>query len=242
LKEEISRLISLQEIDLELAGFDRLIEQQRQVLSQREQAIAEKEEAIAERQAKIESLTQQQRTVKLEGEDAGSRIKDRQNKMMQVQTSREHQALLKEIEENKKLLKDSEEQQLQCEEQIIQINDEIEEMKNLCTGERELLSQDNDKVAKEIKRIENQKKSVIQQRETLAKELPGNQLKRYNKLLNKRNGLAVVATIEGVCQGCFMTIPPQQFNEVRKGDKLNLCPTCQRILFFKEPEAEEVEQ
>ena len=29
-----------------------------------------------------------------------------------------------------------------------------------------------------------------------------------------------------------MTIPPQQDNEVRKGGKMNFCPTCQRILYF----------
>ena len=38
--------------------------------------------------------------------------------------------------------------------------------------------------------------------------------------------------------GCHMTLPPQQVNEVLKGDKLNLCPTCQRILYYEAPEEE----
>ena len=45
-----------------------------------------------------------------------------------------------------------------------------------------------------------------------------------------------------VCQGCHMTLPPQQVNEVRRADKLNLCPTCQRILYIKEQEDESVGQ
>jgi len=55
-------------------------------------------------------------------------------------------------------------------------------------------------------------------------------------LLTKRDGLAVVPINDSVCQGCYMALPPQQVNEVRKADKLNLCPTCQRILYYKEPE------
>jgi uncharacterized protein len=67
-------------------------------------------------------------------------------------------------------------------------------------------------------------------------------LKRYTMLLNKRDGVAVVAINENVCQGCYMGLPPQQVIEVRKADKINLCPTCQRILYFKEQEEEVVDK
>ena len=44
---------------------------------------------------------------------------------------------------------------------------------------------------------------------------------------------AIVPVINGVCQGCFMSIPPQQFNDILRGDKLLNCPTCQRILYHQ---------
>ena len=47
MKEDISVLIALQELDTELSGFDRKIEEKKQELVAREQAIAEKE-ALAE--------------------------------------------------------------------------------------------------------------------------------------------------------------------------------------------------
>ena len=48
-----------------------------------------------------------------------------------------------------------------------------------------------------------------------------------------RNGLAVVNVVQGVCQGCFMSIPPQKFNLLLKGDQIFDCPTCQRILYYR---------
>ncbi len=239
LNEEISKLIDLQEIDSEIAGFNREIQDRQQEIADREQSIADKETAIEECLARTAELEQKKRDVTAEHEDAGARIKERQNKMMQVQTSREHQALLKEIEESKKLLKETEEQMLAIMEQIEEKTREAEELKNLCQGEKELLNQELDKVKKAIRKIESRRKSVTKKRDELAAELQGAILKRYNMLLSKRDGLAVVQAIDGVCQGCFMSIPPQQFNEVRKGSKMNLCPTCQRILYFKEEETVE---
>ena len=135
MKEELQKLINLQAIDSEIAGFDYAITNHRNTVANREQSIADKQEAIAALQGRIELLNQKQRETKAEHEDAGARVKDRQNKMMQVQTSREHQALLKEIEDNKKLLKDTEERILQFIEQIEQLELEAAELENQCTGE-----------------------------------------------------------------------------------------------------------
>jgi predicted nucleic acid-binding Zn-ribbon protein len=236
LKEEIFKLIKLQAIDSEIAGFDHAIAKHQAIIAGREQAIAEKQEAIAAFRGKIELLNQKQRETKSEHDDAGARVKDRQNKMMQVQTSREHQALLKEIEDNKKLVKETEDRLLQFIEQIEQLEQEVATLENLCAGEQQLLTEETENVDKEIKRIEQAKKSVVNQREVEAAELDGPYLKRYTMLLTKRDGLAVVPINDSVCQGCYMALPPQQVNEVRKADKLNLCPTCQRILYYKEPE------
>jgi predicted nucleic acid-binding Zn-ribbon protein len=236
LKEEILKLIKLQAIDSEIAGFDNIIANQQAIIAGREQAIAEKQEAIVAFRAKIELLNQKQRETKAEHDDAGIRVKDRQNKMMQVQTSREHQALLKEIEENKKLLKETDDRVLLFLEQIEQLENEAAALENLCSGERELLAEAVETVEQEIKRIEISKKSVVSQREKEAAVLQAPYLKRYTMLLNKRDGIAVVAINDNVCQGCYMGLPPQQVIEVRKADKLNLCPTCQRILYFKEQE------
>lgn len=239
MKEEILKLIKLQEIDSEIAGFDNAIAKHRLAVTRREQAIAEKQESITHFKNKIELLNKKQSETKIEHEDAGARVKDRQNKMMQVQTSREHQALLKEIEENKRIAKETEERILQFIEQIEHLEQEVANLENLCTAEQQLLSEEAENVDQEISRLEDAKQSIIGQREVEAAALKDAYLKRYNMLLSKRDGLAVVAINDNVCQGCHMALPPQQVIEVRKAEKFNLCPTCQRILYYKEVEETE---
>ncbi|CAD7771580.1 C4-type zinc ribbon domain protein [Candidatus Methanoperedenaceae archaeon GB37] len=49
----------------------------------------------------------------------------------------------------------------------------------------------------------------------------------------RRNGRAVVSVNDAVCEGCHMHIPPQNYNELLKCDKLMTCPSCQRIIYWK---------
>jgi predicted nucleic acid-binding Zn-ribbon protein len=239
LKEEISKLIALQKLNTEMSGFDQNIEEKQQELTDREQSINDKEAAISQCRERAEELEQRQRDIKAAHEDAGTRIKERQSKMMQVQTSREHQALLKEIEDAKKLIKDTEDQLLEVMEQAEQAEAEAVELENVCRGEQELLAEETEKVEAAVKKLNTRRKTVFNKHNKLAKDIKGSMLKRYDKLLKKRNGLAVVQVIDGICQGCFMAIPPQQFNEIRKGDQMHSCPTCQRIFYYEAPEEED---
>lgn len=240
MKEEISVLIALQELDTELSGFNRKIGEKKQDLTEREQAIAEKESLTEQCRKKAIELEQSRQDIKAGRQEAAERIKDRQSKMMQVQTSREHQALLKEIEEAKKTIKDSEERQLQVMERIEAEEEKAKELENLCAGERDILAEESGKVEKAIEKLNKQCLAVQEQRDKMARNVPASRLKRYEKLLKKRNGLAVVRIIDAVCQGCFMTIPPQKYNEICLGEKIHSCPTCQRTLYYL-PEPEETE-
>lgn len=236
MKEEMERLIDLQQIDSEIAGFDKAIAKCEDELAKREQSIEQKQEKLATLQAKIERLSEKQKENQEEHEQATARVKDRQNKMLLVQTSREHQALLKEIEENKKLAKDTEERALQFIEQLEQLGVEAKDLDNQCKGEQDLLKKEQQSSAKEIKRLATAKKSIEGERAAKVAAVQPNYIQRYTKLIARRSGLAVVAVQDSICLGCHMTLPPQQVNEVMKGDKLNICPTCQRILYFREEE------
>lgn len=242
MKEEILKLIKLQAIDSEIAEFDHAIAKQQMALAKRAQALVDKQETISHLRNKIELLNQKQLETKAEHDVAGARVKDRQNKMMQVQTSREHQALLKEIEENKRLSKETEDRIFQFIEQIEQLEKEVVSLKNICTAEQQLLREAVKNDDLEIARIEAAKQAIMSQREVEAAALQAPYLKRYTLLLAKRDGLAVVAVNDTVCQGCYMALPPQQVIEVRKAEQLNICPTCQRILYYKDAEENAVDQ
>ena len=58
-------------------------------------------------------------------------------------------------------------------------------------------------------------------------------LDRYQRIKEKRPELTVVAVEHSCCLGCNMNIPPQLFNEVKKCQKIIVCPHCSRILYWE---------
>ena len=158
--------------------------------------------------------------------------------MMQVQTNREYQSLLKEIEDGKKSIKEKEEEIVRIME-VSEANAKImAEQESLIKDEQKEMAEKKAKVHKHAEQVEGKKAKIVVKRDAKAKNVNTSALRKYDMLRTRRNGKAVVGVVNGVCQGCFMSIPPQHFNNILKGDRMLNCPTCQRILFHQ-PESDE---
>jgi predicted nucleic acid-binding Zn-ribbon protein len=233
LNEEIVELTILQAIDHQIDGIDGEIQEQQAALDGKSSDLADRETTIAALTEKIETLEKERRTLEVEVADEMVHVKERQSKMMQVQTGREQTALLKEIEDGKKGVKEKEEKTVAIMEEVERLTAEIEENKNLFKGETKLLAEETEAVKEAIIAINKRKKTQINKRVKQAKKLTAKLMRKYDTLRMHRNGLGVVNVLDGVCQGCFMAIPPQQYNLLLRGEKALDCPTCQRIMYHE---------
>jgi len=77
-----------------------------------------------------------------------------------------------------------------------------------------------------------------EQRLRVVEKIDSDLLARYERLRERRQGLAVVAVVGGLCQGCNINIPPQQTIELQKdpGTIMN-CPFCNRIIYSSQEHA-----
>jgi hypothetical protein len=235
LNELLAQLVSLQTIDREIDQIDQAIKAEQSGLDERISALAKREALINELQEKINAQQKESRTLEGEMADKMDHVRDRQSKMMQVQTGREQTALLKEIEDAKKSAKENEEKIVAIMLSMEQLTTEMIEQKNLLKGEKELVAEETEKVRANIEAINKGKKEKDGHRNEQAAKIKATVLRKYNTLRQRRNGLAVVNVVDGVCQGCFMAIPPQLFNRLLRGDELFDCPTCQRMIHYVRP-------
>lgn len=238
MNELLDQLVALQAIDLEIDLIDQAIKAEQSGLDERISALAKREAFINELQEKINSQQKEGRTLEGEMADKMDHVRDRQSKMMQVQTGREQTALLKEIEDAKKSAKENEEKIVAIMLSIEQLTTQVTEEKNMLKGEKELVAEETDKVRANIEAINKGKKEKDGQRGEQATKIKGSTLRKYDTLRQRRNGLAVVNVVDGVCQGCFMSLPPQLFNMLLRGDQMFDCPTCQRMIHYVRPAVE----
>ncbi|MDP2105790.1 MAG: C4-type zinc ribbon domain-containing protein, partial [Desulfobulbaceae bacterium] len=170
--------------------------------------------------------------------DEAERIKDRQTKLMSIQTNREYQSILKEIEDTKAANAQREEELTLLLEQSELIQKKIGELGKRCAEMEAQLDADTKRVEQEAAKLETDKQKITKSRDAQAKKVEAKYLNRYEMLRSKRNGLAVTGVTRGVCRGCNMNIPPQMFNQLLKEQELLTCPTCNRMMYHL-PEVEE---
>jgi uncharacterized protein len=233
LHTQIEVLFSLQNIDREIrehAG------RKQDLLSE----IESKDRQIQAKKREIESLTAaftEKEKLRLEKDrvfqDEGRKTMDKRMRMNRIKNAKELQALQREIEQLKQ-------HKGELEENLIIIMEEIDAIKaqiQAKEAEMAVLQDEWQKKQEEFKAqltgIDQAVSEAASRRQRIASQVAAELISRYELIFARRGGTAVVEVAGGICQGCYMNIPPQLWNEIIKSEKLNLCPSCQRILYFK---------
>jgi predicted nucleic acid-binding Zn-ribbon protein len=62
---------------------------------------------------------------------------------------------------------------------------------------------------------------------------------QYERIRKGRRGRAVAEALEGRCCACNLTLRPQLSQDLKRGDQVIYCESCQRILYYNPPVAVE---
>lgn len=230
------------EVLAELQGIDREVRQRRTV---RTELIAERqqwENEIAEKSAEVAALREQwqerdalRRSKEQTAQDANRKATDKRMRMTLVKNVKELQALQREISQIK-------ESNAILEEEILEVMSELEAQESvLKQKEAELKALEEewqsrkDRLEGEIAEADERIAETSKAREATASRLNGDLVGRYELIFSRRDGTAVVSVSSGICEACHMNIPPQLWNEVLRSERVNLCPSCQRILYYNPP-------
>jgi PTS system nitrogen regulatory IIA component len=67
--------------------------------------------------------------------------------------------------------------------------------------------------------------------QTLLSELPPDLMSQFQKI-QRKSLLAIVPVSNGVCSACGMSLPVSLVHAVHAAEKIYLCPTCARMLYY----------
>lgn len=78
--------------------------------------------------------------------------------------------------------------------------------------------------------IETQLRALKVRRDRMVAEVPWADLSVYDRLRRAKRGVAIAAVVHDTCQGCRVTVPNSVLRQVKLGQELATCPSCNRIL------------
>ncbi len=239
---ELSHLIDLHELDREIFELTQNLEKLPSELGDKGQVIAALEAERAVHLQELENLRTQLRGMEAEVTDLEEGITASRQRLMDIGKELELKAMLKEIAFR-------EDQRDQKETLVLELLDQVESL-NQAVAEKDqalaVLKTEYEtraaEVATQVAGLEKQRAGLVGKRESLRKGLPPTLLKRYEFILRRYNGSAICEVREGVCLGCHLSMLPQLYIDLQKGEEILQCANCQRIVYWLGEEAEEEEE
>jgi predicted nucleic acid-binding Zn-ribbon protein len=236
LSAQIEILASLQTVDREIRQHHGKKRDLLEELQAKEQEIEAKKQEIVRlgsQLAETEKLRQEKDRV---FQEESKKATERRMRMNKIKNSKELMALQREIDLIKQGNSEREEELIKLMEVTDRANSDIKGKEEELANLQAQWEKKQEELQAKISGIEEAVSEAATRRQTIAAQVARELISRYELIFARRGGTAVVEVAGGICQGCYMNIPPQLWNEIIKSEKVHLCPSCQRILYYKPSE------
>jgi predicted nucleic acid-binding Zn-ribbon protein len=232
--EQLNLLIGLQEIDTVIRSLIARKNQLPDMLAALDRRRAESRENLDTVTESLQAAQKNKRDRDQDLESGIQKVEKLKARTAEIKNNKEYQALLKEIET-------AEQENKAVEDEILVLMEKIDAAAAaIVTAEKHSLEEEA-KIAAEqkehesaIAKVGEELKVAEQERQEMISRIDPSVAARYQRLLRSTSGNAVVEVRGESCSGCFMSIPPQVFVNVKKNENITSCPQCGRILYYKE--------
>jgi len=216
---------SARDIDAELKQIPEQLEELRGSVQMLESLLAQEREQLAQ----AEALKLQQSA---ELKERGEGLQRARKKVAQSSNIREANAAEREVDANRRAIKEREEELGRIAETIDAKTASLAEREKDFEEAKGMLQSREESTKARIEELDQQRGVLLTGRELLVAKVPTNVVKRYERL---RTGIpnAVIIIKDGNCTGCRMALPPQLNIELQRADELHQCPHCRRIIIHQ---------
>jgi len=233
-KEQIEKLIDLQEIDSQIYSLN-------QEKEEKPAKIAELKEQFEAKKAHLKELEEQKKQLLVNRKDKENQLLSKEegiaklnNQLSALKTNKEYSAMLSEIDSAKADKSVLEEEILNNFDQVDSLGDKITTEQTRLNEEEQVFNSQKKEVDDRIKEIGEALKKFEAQRSQILPDIERTILSQYEKILISRDGHALSPVKDFACMGCHLTVTPQIVNEIKMKDRIVVCEACARILFIED--------
>jgi predicted nucleic acid-binding Zn-ribbon protein len=234
LNEDLKNLVSLQKLDAEMARICQRKKELPNRISQLEESFRALTEKVEDEKQRLEEVVKAHRAKEESLKRGIENLKKTKERLFEVKTNKEYQAMLKEIDGIVKKNGEIEDEIIVKLEEIDSAKSSLKTIEANLSDYRAGYEKERNEIERELGLIDSEMAQLTRGMEETRGKMGEETLKRYDKIRKRRNGSAVVSVWKGVCEGCHMNLPPQMYNELQKSEEIMLCPFCSRILYWSD--------
>ncbi len=232
ISEQIKILVELQKLDFQIYGLKRELAEHPGLQKKAEEIFERKKSGLKAAEAELKAVHSKQKEKEGDLQAKEEKVKKLQAQLYQLKSNKEYSVMdmeIKGLKADDSLL----------EEEILKLMDTLETAKAHAAKQKELLGieekkfkEESDALKKQADEIHASVAGLEEKRKAYLPNIETRLLGQYEKLLKGREGLALVPVKNNSCGGCHLGLPPQMVNEIQMQDKLIVCESCARILYW----------
>ncbi len=216
LKEIASLPKHIAEIEKKLIGGERKLEADRAALAANQRDRKKAEGDIQVNQQKISKLRDQ---------------------MLGAKNNDQYRAFQHEIEFCEKEIRKSEDSILDFMTASEALDRNVKAAENSLKGEKKVVEAEKEKARERTAQDQKFVQDLQGERKGIVASLNPSVLSTYERIRKSRGGIAVAEAVDGRCSKCHISLRPQFAQELKRGEKVMTCESCQRILIYNAPQS-----
>lgn len=232
---DLTLVIHLQEID------NRLVKLTREIATLPKH-IAEIEKKLVAHERKLEGdraalAANQKERKKCEGEiqTQEQKISKLKDQMIEAKTNDQYRAFQSEIEFCQKGIRKAEDRILELMGESEPLDKNVKAAESALKTEKAHVEAEKQQARDRTAVAKNAALELQQERAGIVAKITPSTYQRYERARKARRGLAVAEAVDGRCTACFISLRLQFYQDLRKGDQIMVCESCQRILYYNPP-------
>jgi len=234
MEKQLSLLIQLQEMDTRIRSLAERKNRLPELLASLDRRRAAGTEGLDKAKEALQTAQKNKRDRDQDLEAGAQKVEKLKARTSEIKNNKEYQALLKEIETGEQENKAIEDEILVLMEKIDAAAAAITEAEKQAGETDAAITAEQKEHEAAVVKIGEELKAAEQHRNEMAAHIEPPILSQYRKLLATKAGFAIAEARGESCSGCYMSIPPQVFVNVKKNESIITCPHCGRILYYKE--------
>jgi len=233
-----SKLISIGNLDIEIAQLENSKLEFPQKLSELKAAIREKDMAMISAKINFEKIGKDISLENIELDENKKALENSYNRLNEVKNNKEYDAVQREIKKRKSFVDEhnhsiakNKEKLLHAEENVKQTEEEFEKVKSENAAEI-------DDLTNKIAAIDGEIAAKIEEKEKISKDIPLNLMNLYNSILTgrKKDGkvISVISSDRNVCAYCRQKLSPNMLKKIATSTNPVVCENCGSLFVFVE--------
>jgi uncharacterized protein len=238
MRQDIERLLDLQQRDLALLDIDRRLQALLDEVTALDDGLARARAGLETARRALE--TGNRRKEEMEAKIEGLRVlhERRRQRLDQVKTPKELQALGTELELARAILAKEEAEWFRVAEQAGNLEEQVTAAEAALVEQEAAQETQREELSDRIRELEAERQAARAERRAAATAVSRPLLSRYDRLRSVRVTQVVVALEGDSCGACHTAVPMSRRSHIRAGALIEACEACGVLLYFAPDQAD----